>query len=66
MERQFKGFYLDKEGKQKLTAKDLRKKIEEAEDPEITVKLSDLKDINKLLQKFKDGTEEITFYGKFE
>ena len=41
-------------------------KVEEAKDPEITVKLSDLKDTSKLMQKLGESNKEITLYGKFE
>ena len=66
MEYKFKGFFADKEGKQKMNAKNIREKIEEAKKPEITVKLSELKNINKLVQKLKEGNDGITFYGKFK
>ena len=41
----------------------IRVKIKEAKKPEITVKLSDLKDISKLMQKLEEGNKEVTFYG---
>ena len=66
MENKFKGFYWDKEGKKKASSKDIMEKLEEAKDPEITVKLSDLKDTNKLMQKLEVCNGEFTFYGKFE
>ena len=37
-------------------------KLEEAKDPEITVKFSDLKDISKLMQKLEVDNKQITFY----
>ena len=66
MENKFKGFYWDKEGKKKASPKEINEKVEELQDPFITLKLSDLKDINKLMQKLEVCNGEITFYGKFE
>lgn len=39
----------------------IRVKIKEKK-PEITVKLSDLKDISKLMQKLEEGNKEVRFY----
>lgn len=66
MEYKFKGFYWDKESKKKASEKDIMAKVEEAKDPEITVKLSDLKDTSKLMQKLEVDNKEITFYCKFD
>ena len=65
MEYKFKGFFADKEGKQKMNAKEIRVKVEGAKNPEIRVKLSDLKDASKLMQKIKESSDGFTFYCKF-
>lgn len=68
MEHKFKGFYLDKESKKPASADEINAKIEEAKDPSITFKLSELENLNvdTLKKKLEESKEEITFYGKFE
>lgn len=68
MENKFKGYYWDKESKKPASAEEINAKIEEAKDPSITFKLSELENLNvdTLKKKLEEGKEEITFYGKFE
>lgn len=68
MEHKFKGFYWNKEGTKRASAEEINAKIEEAKDPSITFKLSELENLNvdTLKKKLEEGKEEITFYGKFE
>lgn len=67
MEHKFKGFCWDKEGKKAASEEELRAKIEEAKNPSITFKLSELEnfDVDALKEKVKKESE-FTFYGKFE
>ena len=62
MEHKIKGFCWDKESTKKASSKDIMEKLEEAKDPEITVKFSDLIDLSKLRQKLEEGNKEVTFY----
>ena len=66
MENKFKGYYWDKESKKPASAEEINAKIEEAKDPSITFKLSELENLNvdTLKKKLEEGKEEITFYGK--
>lgn len=69
MEHKFKGFYLDKEGKRKASPKEINEKVEELQDPFITLKLSALEEINlqSLLKlKIEEVNNGLTFYCKFE
>lgn len=68
MENKFTGYYWDKEGKKPASAEEINAKIEEAKDPSITFKLSELENlkVDTLQKKLEEGKEEITFYGKFE
>lgn len=68
MENKFKGFYWDKESKKPASAEEINAKIEEAKDPSITFKLSELENlkVDTLQKKLEVCNGEITFYGKFE
>lgn len=68
MENKFTGYYWDKESKKPASAEEINAKIEEAKDPSITFKLSELENLNvdTLKKKFEVCNGEITFYGKFE
>ena len=69
MEHKFKGFYLDKEGKQQVNPEEISAKVKDLKDPEITFKLNELEhlDLKTLItSKVDEANEGITFYAKFE
>lgn len=67
MENKFKGFYLDKEGKNKASSNEINNEVEVLKDPFITLKMSAQGQIDlQRWLKFEKINNGVTFYGKFE
>lgn len=62
MKNKFSGFYWDKESKKPASAEKINAKIEEAKDPSITFKLSELENLNvdTLKKKLEESSGEFT------
>ena len=69
IEHKFKGFYWNKECTKRASPKEINEKVEDLQDPFITLKLSALEKINlqSLLKlKIEEVNNGLTFYCKFE